>query len=356
MYRVFTDFHHSGLLNSLILLFEKRLGGQVYRPIGRHWHTLGYWHVYDHPATVAQFLDIGGATPDGTEPLNEIEARAPAPGVFFCKDIASRETNKAITYERFMKSHFDFVVASIPQHIIPFRELCNSHPKKPKLIYQVGNAWNISIEQEAAVDVILSSARLSRIPGKPFIEYHQEFDLDIFHPVFTYPKEKITSFVNCFSSDRLFDYDWQIFQEVEKSLPDWDFKVFGGGCRDGSVGGDIGVAEEMRHSRFIWHTKNGGDGYGHIIHNAAAIGRPAIVRKSHYQGKMAEDLMLDGETCIAIDGLSIGEIVKKINHYSEPENYQKMCKATYQNFLSRVNFDAEAAVIANLLQEINESV
>ena len=55
---VFTDFHHAGLLNSLILLFEGRMHGAVYRPIGIDWANKGYWAIYDHPATRQQYLTL----------------------------------------------------------------------------------------------------------------------------------------------------------------------------------------------------------------------------------------------------------------------------------------------------------
>src|SRR3990167_1968898 len=105
-YNVFTDFHHAGLLNSLIMLFEGRLGGAVYRPIGTEWHEKGYWKIYDHPATVQQYLGIGGAAPDGSPKLNQVVGGPISQGVpllYFCKDIDSGKTNKAITFEGFMQ-------------------------------------------------------------------------------------------------------------------------------------------------------------------------------------------------------------------------------------------------------------
>lgn len=366
---IFTDFHHAGLLNSLILLFEGRAKGRVFRPIGKKWYKKGFWKVYDHPATVEQYLGFNGATPDGSQPLNEVKRSEVFEGVYHCQDIASGGTNKAITLKGFLKHPFDFVIASIPQHIAPFRKLCDQHPDKPKLIYQIGNAWNVSPDQERMIDAILSSAKLQKEPNKPFIVYHQEFDLNIFHPPiksypyvgdeyfvnhydFTPPGKKITSFVNCFNTDDLFAFDWAIFQNIEKAMPDWEFKALGGGCRDGYAKGDPGVAEEMRKSRFIWHTKNGGDGYGHIIHNTGAVGRPSIVRKSYYHGKLADDLMLDGQTCIAIDGLSEQEIINKINYYSDEDRYLTMAKKVYNNFKERVDFEKEAKEIIDFLKSL----
>lgn len=356
---VFVDFHHAALLQSFILLFEKRLGGMVFRPIGADWFERGYWKVYDHPATVQQYLGINAATPDGTPPLNETEGRPPVAGIYYCKDIESHSVNRAITYDGFMHMSFDIVIASLPYHIEPFKKLCSEHTSKPKLIYQIGNAWTI----EAGLSLnIMASAIIENIPENiNFIQYHQEFDLKTFEPfslniadddVLTFPEKKINSFINCFGIAGHFAEDWQQFQRIEQMLPDWQFRSFGGQCRDGSCDGSKALADEMRHSRFIWHTKNGGDGYGHILHNAAAVGRPMIVKKQYYAGKMGDKLLLDGETCIAIDGLNNQQIIDKILFYSTPDNYSRLCLNTYQNFKRVVNFDKEEVEIRAFLNRL----
>lgn len=358
MTNIFCDYHHSGLLQSFILLFENRLNGGVFRPIGREWFDRGYWKIYDHPATVAQYLDINGATPDGTDPLNVVNEASQfigdRAGVYFCDDIQSGKQNKAITYEAFMRSNIHVVIASIPQHIEPFRRLCNEHPLHPKLIYQVGNAWNITVDQEKMLDGIMASANLQTIPNIPWIKYHQEFDTEIFRPepFFLVPDKKITSFVNCFATDQLFNFDFELFKRIESQLPEWQFRILGGAGRDGSAHGEIGVAKAMAESKFVWHTKNGGDGYGHIIHNASAMALPAIVRQSYYSGKMGQDLMRDGVTCIAIDGLSDAEIIGKINWYSDHTRYMEMRKNIYANFKARVDFERESNEIREFFAKL----
>lgn len=367
MYNVFTDFHHAGLLQSLILLFEKRLGGKVYRPIGTEWHEKGFWKVYDHPATAAQYLGIGAATPDGTPPLNMVDSVGARIGddgkrfpIYHCHDIDSGLTNKAITFDGFMQhTKIDIVIASLPQHIEPFKRLCELHPNKPKLIYQIGNQWNVP--EGLIVKNVMASARLvNRPPDLNYIEYHQEFDLEVFKPI-EYevlgekwnPLPNIFSFVNCFSIADYMRHDWQLYEDVERLMPNWVFQCLGGQCRDGAAHGNQQVADRMREARFIWHTKSGGDGYGHIIYNAAAVGRPLIVKKDYYAGKLGEELMVDGETCITIDGLSPNQIVEKILRYNDPIAYMKLCENTYKNFKRLVDFDREEqeirAFLANLI-------
>lgn len=341
--RILADLHHFGLFNSLHLLFENRLGYELYRPVGEDWLTNNYWRMAEiynnHPATIAQYLGVN----DTYEKCFD--------GVYSYYDPGHNYIQKAVTLDGFMHHVFDIVIATIPDHIESFARLAADHPNKPKLIYQVGNQWKI--DPGSPIKNILSSARLGyKPPGFNVIEYHQEFNLDIFVPREKPFQNKIWSFVNCFGEASIFDFDWHQFMEVEKNMPEWSFKSFGAQCRDGLANGEAEVARLMQEADFVWHVKYGGDGYGHIIHNAAALGKPAIVRKSYYQEKMAGDLMVDGETCIAIDGMGIQEIKNKIEHFSNPDRYRRMCEATYANFKRLVDFDAEGDAIGHFIDNL----
>ena len=359
---MFVDFHHASLLQSLILLFEKRFSSRVYRPIGLEWANKGFWAVYNHPATQLQYLttDQGYRPIDGTRPLNTIIDSAyihetdKDPGVYFCQDIDSGKYNRAITYEAFQKMHFSIVIASLPQHIEPYKKLSQSHWAKPRFIYQIGNAWDVP--SSTFVPNVMSSAVITQREGIPHVTYHQEFDTQIFYadPVDVWKEKRngIYSFVNCFSVADYMREDYNLFQEVEKRMSDFSFRAYGGQCRDGAAHGTVNLANTMRSSRFIWHTKAGGDGYGHVIHNAAAVARPAIVKKLYYQGKLAENLMIDGETCIAIDGLDYDQIVNKIRYYDDPTRYAKMTYAIAENFSRVVDFDKEAEILSQFIDNL----
>ncbi len=345
--KVFTDFHHASLLNSLIMLFEGRLGGEVYRPIGEDWATNNYWKVYDHPATQAQFLtkDQGFKPVDGTFPLNKI--KKVEKDVYYCQDIDSGKFNKAIDLNTFKSLDIDIVIASLPQHIELYNDLIKKYKSNAKLIYQIGNAWNV--EAGSPVKNVMASAIVDNIPkGINFISYHQEFDLDIFHYAEPYQSSNIYSFINIFQSFP----DYPLFLELEKMMTGWSFKSFGGQCRDGAMHGTKALADKMREARFILHLKAGGDGYGHVIHNAFAVGRPPIVKKSYYNGKLAESLMIDGVTCIDIDNLSLGEIVNKINYYNETSRYNSLCENAYKRFKEIVDFDKEEVAIKQFLNNL----
>ena len=122
--------------------------------------------------------------------------------------------------------------------------------------------------------------------------------------------------------------------------------------RDGAKHGTLEVARAIQKSQFIWHVKAGGDGYGHVLFNSYACGRPAIVKKSYYSGKLGEKLLIDGETCIDIDGLDNQQIIDKINYHSQVEVYNKMSTRAYQNFKANVDFDADADKIAEFLERL----
>lgn len=346
--KVFSDFHHASLLYSFILLFEKRLGGSVYRPIGMEWAEKGFWHVYEHPATQLQFLtlDQGYKPVDGTSPLNQVEKYED--DIYYCQDIDSGYYNKAITYDKFMATDIDIVIASIPQHIAPFKKLCELHPNRPKLIFQIGNAWTTGA---GLAPNIMASAIIHGVPSNiNFITYHQEFDTDLFKP-FGPPIEKtISSFVNCFNIAGHFSQDWQLFQETEFAMPDWKFRSYGGQCRDGAAHGSMELASAINSAKFIWHTKFAGDGYGHVIHNAAACGKPLIVKKRYYQDKLAESLITD-DTCLIIDGMSCVQIKEKILSVDE-EKYKKMSEAMHFRFKQVVDFDKEEIALRHFIENL----
>lgn len=349
--KILADQHHFGLYNSLKLLFEDRLHGELYRPIGREWLDQGYWKIAEvynnHPFTIYQYLGIHDDYKDDD-------------GIYKIWEAGHEFYQHAITLDKFMRTPFDIVIASVPEHIISFRKLCDNHPNRPKMIYQIGNAWPVDA---GMAPNIMASAKIANIPENiNFVEYHQEFDLKIFHPnnsnmmtsehEMIYPGKNIYSFINCLNTASIYGNDWPIFTELERMMPDWTWRTFGGSCRDGECNGQRQVAQKMREAKFIWHVKYGGDGYGHVLHNAMAVGRPLIVKKQYYNGKMAEPLLIDGVTCIAIDGLDNQQIVNKIIHYGENESYIQMSWNAYEAFTKHINFDHEQKVLELFLSKL----
>lgn len=317
------------------------------------WHTEGFWAVYDHPATALQFLtlDQGYRPIDGTPPLNLIQevagAQFPQSEVYYCRDIDSGQLNKAITLEAFKQMDIDIVIASIPAHVERFKRLIATYKPNAKLIFQIGNAWTVEAAQ--APNIMASAVIRDVPPDVNFIEYHQEFDLKKFYPQPKTPDpeiRKIYSFVNVFEHFP----DWPLFTELEMRAPaNWEWRSFGGQCRDGAIGPAAVLADKMREADFIFHVKAGGDGYGHVLHNAAAVGRPLIVKRSYYHNTLGERLLIPNETCIDIDGMSHHEILAAIEYWSQSANYAAMHENIMRNFRKNVDFDTEFIKIQEFL-------
>lgn len=342
---VFTDFHHSALMRSLVLLFEHRLGGRVYRPIGEQWYTEGFWKVYDHPATVQQYLSLAqGFRPiDGTPPLNRLwrGETDDDPTVYYCADPENESFNRAITLEQFKRMPIDIVIASIPAHIEPFKELIRRYKPEAKLILQVGNNW---LWEEMPVENVMASTYPKKHrDDQHVIFYHQEFDRNLFSPTPIPHGRKINSFVNL-----LPQYGGEEFDAMERLLPGYQFKSYGAGCRDGVKHGAKEVARGIKESDWVFHVKRGGDGFGHVIHNAFACGRPVITRKSHYQRCLAEDLMVHMETCIDLDIVDYETAARLILDLN-PTALGKQAAARFEQVC---NFDKEEGEIREWLKNL----
>jgi hypothetical protein len=103
----------------------------------------------------------------------------------------------------------------------------------------------------------------------------------------------------------------------------------------------------MAGSAFGWHDKHQGDGFGHVIHDWAAIGRPIIGHAHHYRGLMAERFWQDGVTAIDLDRHSWNEVAEIIRTMT-PEKHREMCEAIRAEF-DKIDWDLEAAAVAELL-------
>lgn len=345
--RVLCDFHHSSLLRSLVLLFEKRLGAELYRPLGMEWFEEGYWAINNQRDTAEQFLALSSQPVDNTPALNSLEQGFGAADRCNIYDPGMKSTHRACTLDYFKNNKFDFVIASIPAHVPIFKDLIDRYQPEAKLIVQMGNNWQGwdfgDLPVLASVAGPLPNARNA-------VFYHQEFDLDVFHDTPVQPVRKMYSFVNVIQQS----IAWDDFNELKRviSRQGWEMRAYGGQCPDGNMTGPHELASKMREASFIFHVKPGGDGYGHIIHNAYAVGRPIITRPSHYYGQMAEQLLVPG-TFIDLDRYSMGEvknILTRLMH--DPDALVRMGKAAADRFDEVVDFKKEAREIEQWLKSL----
>lgn len=345
--KIFADYHHGGLYASLIFLLEDRLGHTLLRPIGMDWFEKGYWKIAEpygnNPDTARQYLDENSVPKDGTPPLND----KPIGAKYFSyvNESSNNVWHKAVTLDQLLEVDPDVIIASIPAHIASFKKLIKDHNLKAKLVYHIGNiGWHTEIPWNE-VDNLMASVKEFPVPsGKNVVFYKQEFDLDVFSGAPHKRNNIITSFVNLLpEKDK--------YLSLKEVMPNYLFQAYGIGCPDGIVNKVSDVARAMRVSDFGYHNKPHGDGFGHIIHNWFAVGKPLIVNMGDYKDKLAGELLVDGETCINIDGRKAEDIAKLIYLMSDLE-YFDMCDTVRKRFSEKVNFEDDAYRVRGFLEKL----
>lgn len=339
---VLTDFHHNSLLRSFVLLFENRLGMNVYRPIGLDWFHEGYWAINDQLSTAKQFLDFENQIiVDNTPPLNVIKDQSD--GIYNVYDPGNVSTHKGITLESFKSRKFDYIIASIPEHIPLFQRLIQEFQPQAKLIVQIGNNWNPAIFKGLNV---LGSVKPGSVQDANVIYYHQEFDTEVFKLKEHKVSNNISSYINLLQE---LPIGWKDFIYLESQLKELSFKSYGGQCRDGNMNGANELADSMHNDDFVFHVKDHGDGYGHIIYNAYACGKPTIIRSSRYTNQLAQELF-NKDNCIDLDMMTIEDAVHKIKEvYNHKDALDQMSINANKSFKNNVDFAYESEKISNWL-------
>lgn len=342
--KIFSDFHHAGLYASFIHLFETRLGNEIYRPIGKEWFDEGYWMVakpYGNDAgTIDQYLKESTIPSDGTPPLNDTSFNG-------MKDHAHGVTHKTMTLDEFKQADIDIVIASIPDHIPVYKKLIKDYKPDAKFIYHIGNiGWHNEIPWDM-VDNLMASVKAFPVPdNKRAVFYRQEFDVFPFNnpDKVTRVEQKITSFVNCLPEP-------EKLEALRTSLPDFKIEAYGAASSDGVITGIESIANIMRSSKFGYHNKPGGDGFGHVIHNWFAAGVPIIVNMDDYKDKLAGELLEDGMTCIDMSDGNMKRIAGIVREMTDGE-YLKMCENVREVFTNTVDFRRDAISVDKFLKEL----
>ena len=347
--KILCDLHHEDLFYSLQLLFEKRLGYEVYRPIGLEWYHEGYWHIYPHINTAQQYLSTDGIPPLSANGIPVTEEHGDGawinkgadggPLVYSIPDKqhANPIDHRGITLEGFRSIKFDLVLCSIPKHVTPFRHLCQYYQPQAKFIFQAGNNWG-----GVKAENLLTSSRKtwSTVPENNTVFYHQEFDTTVFKPG---PCKNPRSIMNlqhlCDSSNRL--------EALMKYLPGWELKLHGAGMPDGPVP-SLEIPQTLRDVGFVWHVK-ANEGYGYNIHHSFASGKPMLVDYHANQGMTPADLYkLDLTVLNANDPLDI--LAKKLIHMANI--YDMYTQTVYDHFINTVNFDQEELAIRKFIENL----
>ena len=334
--RILADRHHSALLRSLQILFEDRLGLELFVPVGPEWWDEGYWRfgqVYGDDRLARQFLHLDAAyRPDG----DWWTTRDPQ---------YPRHPIRCVTLDQARRAagSWRFAVATVQDNQHGFARFADE--VGAAYVYQVGNT---SQQVDWGLDPLALVAAEAPIEGRG-VRYRQEFDS---RATFGYAdpslavRDRVSSFVNCMPSAST----WGDLQLAMARLDGMDFRVHGIDGPDGNVTPATRVGSMMKRSAWAWHDKPHGDGFGHVIHGWASVGRPLVGHASNYRGRLAEPLWQDGRTCIDLGSRGIENAIDELRRLSsDRKRHAEMCRAVRAEFDRYVDFDRDEREIRELL-------
>lgn len=343
--KVLIDYHHHDLWESLELLCA-RLGWTLYRPMGMEWFDAGYWNferAWHGDAVAKQYLTPWGSDVDGKR-----------------YDQSHDRWQNLLTLDEARDLKPDIVIASV----------AHNHEGLHRFAREVGAKFGLHLGNVRFSHIDMAEDRwdladfgivTTLLPApidKPHVVVHQEFSLDDFHHApanndgFT-----VSSFVNCFPEN---PGGYAQFRAAAALRPEYDWKVFGSygsippdEFAAGNLGKCADVADAMRASDVAWHTKQWSDGFGHVIHDWFAVGRPVIGYEWYYHSQLAGPLWQEGVTSFDLTDKSPAEAVDIVDRlYRDPELRARMGEAAAQRFRAIVNFDEEEQSIRALFASV----
>ena len=369
--RLLADYHHHDLWESLELMCQ-RLGWELYRPIGMDWFDQEYWNFERkmHGDSVAkQYLAEWGS---------DIPATAYRPGS------PDRELMGGADYNRYDASHGRFQRLITLDHAknlkpdIVMATVAHNHEGLHRFAKEVGAKFGIHLGnvrfspidmQEDRWDLADFGIVTSILPGpvpKPHVVVHQEFSLEDFRsePPPVNDRMVVSSFVNCFPETRTYPQ----FCEVAASRAQYDWRVYGAygsAPVDEFAAGNVtpcrAVGDHMRDSDVAWHAKVWSDGFGHVIHNWFAVGRPVVGFASYYQGdpaygqypQLAGPLWQEGVTSFDIGNKTTDKVAGIIDRlYNDPDLRLRMGENAAARFREIVDFDEEEQAIRRMFEAV----
>lgn len=337
---ILADFHHSDLFMALQLLFEERLGGKLFRPVGTEWREKGFWKYCD------LYNDAFTQNTVTEQFLGAREDRKIEEGLFERANLKHNSIDNLITLDKFYKMPIDIVICTVQIHEESFYRLAKSHPNKPKFIRQIANIGEVPNPQFSK-NVMWAAPLFKDIEGiSNYVYYHQEFDLSIFRPEEAKEK-KVINLMNCLSLMP----ENELWKKYKEALSEINWKMHGQEGEDGNLNTVFEITNALKETQFLWHLKKWG--YGFVFYNALACGVPIIMRGlDHSQYEEGAKILKDLETCIDLDVRSFEDNIKVIREYSEPEKYKKMSENVYKKFQEVCNFDKEAEEIKLFLEKL----
>ena len=158
---------------------------------------------------------------------------------------------------------------------------------------------------------------------------------------------RITSFVNLLPK---IPESQGPLMELSEHLSGYEIRSFGHECPDGFLTPVAAIAEEMARSGWGYQDKPTGDGFGHILHNWAAVGRPLIGHGRYYAGQRGEAFWQDGVTCVDLDKHTVEEAARIIAAMT-PEKHRHMCICIRAVFERSYDPEWDVRIVENLLKD-----
>ena len=309
------DRHHAGLFHSIQLLGD-RLGATIYTPTGHAWWDDSIWQFglgYGDDRLAQQFL-----MPELTETYDP--------------EFPDRLI-RGVTLEQARTMDWAVVMAAVQDNQRGFARFARE--VGAKYAYHVGNT-----NQEIAWELEPAVINASEMYGG--VKVGEEFDSDGLFG-FTPPTgdRLVSSFVNCMPQIACYP----LLTQAQASL---DIKVYGINGPDGNLKPIGAIAGAMAASDWGWHDKEHGDGYGHILHYWASIGRPLIGHGSHYKPKMGNVFWRDLETCIDLDKHPLEQAIEIVKSIA-PADHAAMCRNIRDIFERETDWQADADRVAGML-------
>lgn len=363
---VLCDFHHTDLFRSLRSLFEKRLKFRFFRPLGIDWREKGY---VQHPDP---YFGAGvlSKSPFNEKHLRDLPVGAPShyphgADAFEWSWITLEEASETI----------DLVISTHPENSTAFLKFHHELRPKAKRIRYIGNEGerpsegypNLLLANHPVYETVrrrahavffhpefdtsLYSWETPPVWEKPVIRaflnfiYHQTNEARHDHVLYRAHLEKLSPFVHFYTHGQGTPPP---NVKLERGEPLWssiherhgkDFEMPDLTKNSGEPKDHTQISRLMKNTNLAWHAKTD-DGYGYLIHQLYACGRPVICRRSNYEGKTAGVLLKDKKTCVMVDG-NVEEGIKKILYYLRPEENRRMCERAREIFKKTVNFNHE---------------
>lgn len=361
MTTLLADYHHHDLWESLELLCA-RLGWTLLRPIGMEWFTEGYWNferAWHGDAVAKQYLEHWGSDAEAVD----------IPDRLLRYDPSHDRYQHMVTLEAARDLRPDIVMASV----------AHNHEGLHRFAREVGAKFGIHLgnvrfshidmaeDRWDLADFGIVTTLLPIEPPKPHVVVHQEFSLDDFrHEPGKADSEPfvVSSFVNCFAENR---EGYAQFRETAALRP-YDWRVYGSygsAAQDEYAAGNLGrcadVGAAMRASDVAWHTKQWSDGFGHVIHDWFAVGRPVVGYQYYYAGdpargflpQLAAPLWQEGVTSFDLTDKSPAEAVAILDRlYHDPDLRLRMGENAAARFREVVDFDEEEQAIRRMFESV----